>query len=231
MIDNERLKELIEKNKSLYTYYIGDILFYIFGLVFGYFFISNFMVDNYDYKVLFRLLAASALYSQSEHYRRKVFVLLPNPLMFYFSVVASGVVYIICIIWITGSEDTWLTTFSIMMLVLFLQNWCTYLFIKKTDFENPLKKLFYNWTMASLGYFLAISLVSPITYTIKINGIKTISIPLLQYDLPIDWMDFLLFALIISSMILSALRLDKKMANINKEQEHFLTEKLSNNLN
>jgi hypothetical protein len=218
----------IETNKKLFAFRVcvglAVSVFAIVILAITIFWESN--KENLifsDYLVLFiRVFASLAMYYQSDHYRKNIFILLPRPQKVFYITAFSGILYIVCIAVIVFSSTMWMFVFGLMMIILCLQNLTIWIFLNKMDNENPLLPLFKHWTKASFGYFCVIISISPLIYTVKVNQINDIIFPILNANIPVFVIsDIIPCIIILSAMILSVSRLDQNLEFITRTQKKY----------
>lgn len=186
--------------------------------------LPNITTDDWVSLVM-RTSASLAMFYQSDHYRRNVFIFLPKANVIFLFASFSGIIYIVCISFIVHEPRIWLLLFGVMMFILYFQNGITYLLLKKVDMDNPLTLTFKNWYRVSLGYFLIILSLSPLTYYLKNPSITTIALPILEIPIPSYYVDFVPGIILFSSMILSASRLDKNLKSMTEALEKHYAQK------
>lgn len=218
----------IEKNKKLFAFRIcvglavSVLAFVILAVTIYWESNKNNLIFS-DYLVLgIRVLASLAMYYQSDHYRKNIFILLPRPQKIYYITALSGILYIVCISVIIFSSTMWMFIFGLMMIILCLQNLTIWIFLSKIDKDNPLLLLFKHWTKASFGYFCVIISISPLIYTIKVKQINDVILPILDFNIPgFVISDIIPCIIILSAMILSVSRLDQNLESITNAQRKY----------
>ncbi len=223
------LTDLQDSNKKLLIYKAGHgFAFIAAAIAVGFFWQQYNITQNLEQKLslFIRGAAALAIYFQSDHYRRRIFISLPSPKATYLCAGLSAVFYIICISYIITIETIWLFIFAAMMLILFCQNAITYYLLTRNDANNPLLPFFKRWYKASLGYFFVIILIAPMTYTLKIYNPSNINFPWWGLSLPLVYIDIAPGVVLLSSMILSALRIDDNFESITNELKKYYEPKV-----
>ena len=171
-----------------------------------------------------RLIAASLFYLQGEFYRRRVLVFAPETNFSYGCTVFSAIIYTGLVGFIIFEANNWLFLLGLMMFTLSFRNAVTWHILYKQKVDKTLLGYFKKWTYSSIGYFLLIMFMSPVTYSISMLSPETragklIFIPFIGPVFPLSYVDIGSAILFIVAMVISLIRLSEKLEILNRKDK------------
>lgn len=220
-----RLDDFVRENEGHWTHELGDGLKKWIVLPMIMLSLSWYMIKrDWDLtradvvSLSLRTFAAISLYLQSDYYRRKLLVLLPETNLTRLSTPILGVSLAMLILAVIHSNSSWLFVFGIMMMVVSVRNAIAWLLLRARDKQHPLSAYFQRWTFGTVGYSASIFLIAPLIYTLRTCNPSDIFIlkPLFLL-LGNSYIDFAPAIILLVGMLVSMLRLQQNIGQIRKD--------------
>lgn len=228
-IDMSKLNDLVKENESHWTHEFGGgfnkwIVLLAITISFPWYMIKrDWNLSSEDIiSLCLRFGAAISLYLQSDYYRRKLLVLLPETNVTRLSTLVSGIALAILILAVIHSNSSWLFLFGLMMMVVSIRNAIAWVLLRVRDREHPLINYFQRWTFGTFGYSASIFLIAPITYALRECRPHDIIIPAIPRIMQNWYIDFAPAVIFLVGMLLSISRLQKNISQIRKDcEQHY----------